>query len=149
MMIKTPLIMMSSSFRAKIIKIWIIRTSLSAAQGAAQLNEVAVKHGFVRRDKPVFGTTLTSWTLGQQLPPLWATQAALQMLIESDWTPSNDEEWAGFATIFLTMSKSTQLADLINELPLRFASHVATSGWLCAAIEENERYKVFKQYEKK
>ncbi|MDE1475908.1 hypothetical protein [Xenorhabdus bovienii] len=122
---QTPLITMSSSFRAKVVKLWIIGTNLSAAQGVKRLNEVANENDFVRRDKPVPGTTLTSWTMGKISTPLWAAQAALLMLIELEWIPENDEEWAGFATIFLTMHKSMQLSDLLRALPPRFSSHAA------------------------
>ncbi|MBD1225979.1 hypothetical protein [Xenorhabdus griffiniae] len=146
---QTPLITMSRSFRAKVVKIWIMGTDLSAAQGAMRLTEVAVTNGFIRRDKSVLGTTLTSWNIGKVETPLWAAKAALSMLLESEWMPSNDEEWAGFATLFLTMNKSTQLADLLMLLPQRLASHVAVTGWLCAAIEEMERFNVVKWYEKK
>ncbi|MBC8947020.1 hypothetical protein [Xenorhabdus indica] len=149
MISQTPLITMSKSFRAKVVKIWIMRTDLSAAQGAIRLTEIAVKHGFIRRDKPVLGTTLTSWTMGKVETPLWAAKAALSMLLESEWIPSNDEEWAGFATIFLAMNKSTQLADLLMLLPQRLTSHAALTGWLCAAIEEMERFNIVKWYEKK
>ncbi|MCW7550002.1 hypothetical protein OO184_19215 [Photorhabdus sp. APURE] len=148
MISQTPLIRMSKEFRTKVVKIWIMRTDLSASQGAIRLTEVAVKHGFIRRDKPVFGTTLTSWTIGTVETPLWAAKAALLMLLESEWVPSNDEEWAGFATIFLTMSKSLQLADLLILLPERVASRTEVTGWLCAAIEEMERFNVVKWYER-
>ncbi|AOM41000.1 hypothetical protein [Xenorhabdus hominickii] len=149
MISQTPLVLMSSSFRAKVVKIWIMRTNLSAAQGAELLTSVAVNNGFIRRDKPVFGATLTSWTMGKVETPLWAAKAALLMLLESEWMPSNDEEWSGFATIFLTMSKSTQLTDLLIQLPQHIADHIAVTGWLCAAIEEMERFNIVKWYEKK
>ncbi|CCW28949.1 hypothetical protein ABLA30_22270 [Xenorhabdus nematophila] len=149
MISQTPLIIMSRSFRAKVVKICIMRTDLSAAQGAIRLTEVAVRNDFIRRDKPVLGTTLTSWTMGSVETPLWAAKAALSILLESEWIPSSDEEWAGFATIFLTMSKSTELADLLILLPQRVASHAAVTGWLCAAIEEMERFNAVKWYEKK
>ncbi|MEQ1967924.1 hypothetical protein ABLA30_13025 [Xenorhabdus nematophila] len=144
---QTPFVLMANAFRARVVKIWIIRTDLSAAQGAEKLTKTAVEHGFIRRDKPVFGTTLTSWTKGEIDTPLWAAKAALLLLIESGWIPDNDEEWAGFAAIFFAMQKTKELKELLDKLPIAFSSHVAISGWLCAAIEEQERFKAVKQYE--
>ncbi|WP_445493969.1 hypothetical protein [Photorhabdus sp. SF281] len=149
MIIQTPLITMSKTFRAKVVKMWIMGTDLSAAQGAAQLTKVAVENGLIGRDKPVFGAPFTSWTMRKVETPLWAAKVVLLMLLESKWMPSNDEEWAGLATIFLTMSKSTQLADLLVQLPQHISSHVAITGWLCAAIEELERFNIVKWHEKK
>ncbi|MBU9818611.1 hypothetical protein J1782_01735 [Rahnella sp. BCC 1045] len=139
----TPFTQLSGAFRARIVKTWHISSDLSPAEAAAHLNDVAVEHSFVRRAKPVPGAALAEWGRSG-VTPLWAALAALVLLLKTGWRPASDEEWAGFAALYIQLCKSKELAVLTVELPASIDQSLAT-GWLCAAIEEDERYLLTKK----
>lgn len=139
----TPFTQMSGAFRARVVKTWHMSTEHSPAEAAAHLNDIAVDNGFVRRLKPVPGTALAEWGKSG-ITPLWAALAALVLLLKSGWRPVAEEEWAGFAALYIQLCKSKELASLLAGLPATIDRAMAT-GWLCAAIEEDERYRLTKK----
>lgn len=139
----TPFTQMSGAFRARIVKTWHISSEHSPAEAAARLNDIAVDNGFVRRLKPVPGTALAEWGKSG-ITPLWAALAALVLLLQNGWCPVADEEWAGFAALYIQLCKSKELTALLEGLPASIDRPLAT-GWICAAIEEDERYRLTKK----
>lgn len=142
----TPFSQMSGAFRARIVKTWHMSTAHSPAEAAAVLNDTAVECDFVRRAKPVPGTALGEWGKSG-VTPLWAALAALTLLLKNDWVPADSEEWAGFSALYIQLSKSKELPDLIGRLPASF-DRAVSAGWLCAAIEEDERYRLTRKLSK-
>lgn len=139
----TPFSQMSAAFRARIVKTWHMSTDHSSAEAATFLNDIAVENGFVRRAKPVPGSALGEW--GKTgITPLWAALAALVLLIQNGWQPATNEEWAGFSALYIQLRKSKELPALTDSLPASIAADIA-AGWLCAAIEEDERYRLTKK----
>ncbi|MCW7764562.1 hypothetical protein [Photorhabdus luminescens] len=141
-MTNTPFSMLSCAFRARLVKTWIMSSGLSAVTGAELIHKVALENGFIRREKPVPGSALAEWSK-KQSTPLWAALAALMLLLEKGWFPLNNEEWAGFASLFIKMQKSKNLDELLDALPEKFDKLIA-AGWISAAIEEDECYKIIK-----
>lgn len=142
----TPFSQMSGIFRARIVKTWHMSSDHSSTTAAAYLNDIAVNSGFVRRAKPVSGSALGEWSK-TGITPLWAALAALVLLIQNGWKPATNEEWAGFSALYIQLRKSKDLAILTDTLPATItAEHAA--GWLCAAIEEDERYRLTKKVTK-
>lgn len=139
----TPFTQMSGAFRARVVKTWHMSTELSPANAAVRLNDIAVESGFVRRTKPVPGTALTEWGKSG-VTPLWAALAALVLLLASGWRPESEEEWAGFSSLYIQLCKTKELAALLDGLPASVDRPCAT-GWICAAIEEDERYRLTKK----
>lgn len=136
----TPFSQMSGAFRARIVKTWHMSSDHSSTEAAARLNDIAVENGFVRRAKPVPGSALGEW--GKTgVTPLWAALAALVLLIKNGWQPVTNEEWAGFSALYIQLRKSKDLVVLTDTLPASITADLA-AGWLCAAIEEDERYRL-------
>ncbi|MDB6375015.1 hypothetical protein [Photorhabdus bodei] len=138
----TPFSVLSGAFRARLVKTLIMSTDLSASAGAALLNSVALENGFIRREKPVPASALAEWSK-ENSTPLWAALAALTLLLNKGWVPISNEEWAGFASLFIKRQKSKDLDELLDVLPAQFDKSIA-AGWISAAIEENKCYKVTK-----
>lgn len=139
----TPFTQLSGAFRARVVKTWHMSSEHSPSVAAGVLNDLAVESGFVRRLKPVPGSALAEWGKSG-VTPLWAALAALSLLLQDKWQPGSDEEWAGFAALYIQLRKSKELPELLAGLPETINSPVA-SGWLCAAIEEDERYRLAKK----
>lgn len=142
----TPFSQMSGVFRARIVKTWHMASTHSPAAAAEILNDVAVDMGFVRRAKPVPGSALGEWGKSG-VTPLWAALAAFVLLLKNGWQPANNEEWAGFAALYIQLNKTKELSALLVELPDSFDQEKA-AGWVCAAIEEDERYRLAKKANK-
>lgn len=141
--IMTPFSTLSGAFRARIVKTWSMKTELSPALASAVLNQIAIEHGYRRQVEPVPGSALAEWGKTGNTP-LWAAQAALVLLLNDNWLPITDEEWAGFAAIYITGHKDAEFETLVNSLPVNIDKKIA-AGWLAAAIEENLRYKLTKK----
>lgn len=139
----TPFSQLSGAFRARVVKTWHMSSDHSPAEAAEVLNDLAVESGFVRRLKPVPGAALAEWGKSG-ITPLWAALAALSLLLSNKWQPDTDEEWAGFAALYIQLKKSKELDALLASLPESISIPIAT-GWLCAAIEEDERYRLAKK----
>ncbi|HCA3439675.1 TPA: hypothetical protein MO340_004238 [Salmonella enterica subsp. salamae serovar 35:g,m,s,t:-] len=141
---QTPFTTLAGAFRAQIVKQWAMSSQLTSAEAMQKLTSFAVELQLVKRDAPVLGTTMASWAKGvssigtKSVTPLWAAQAALLLMINAGWMPGNDQEWAGTASLFVTL-KGRQLESLLAALPTAWSVPVAT-GWLVAAIEQDERY---------
>ncbi|WP_042820430.1 hypothetical protein [Yersinia wautersii] len=142
-MTNTPFSELSRAFRARVVKTWIMSTDLSAAAGAEMLKDTGVKHDFVRRDNPVLGSSLAGWAKDGHTP-LWASQSALVLLLEKNWSPVSHEDWAGFAAIFIKIHRDADFETLLDSVPASIDRDIA-AGWLSAAIEEDARYKVSKK----
>ncbi|CNI65996.1 hypothetical protein AB8896_21135 [Yersinia enterocolitica] len=142
-MTNTPFSELSRAFRARVVKTWIMSTEFSAAVGAEVLKDAGVKHDFVRRENPVLGSSLAGWAKDGHTP-LWASQSALVLLLENNWTPVSHEDWAGFSSIFIKIHRDAEFGILLDSVPTSIDKDVA-AGWLSAAIEEDARYRVSKK----
>lgn len=141
--IMTPFSTLSGAFRARIVKTWAMTTEFSPAEASAVLNEIAIKQGYRRQAEPVPGSALAEWGKTGNTP-LWAAQAALDLLLNDSWVPLSDEEWAGLAAIYITGHKNAEFETLVDSLPASVDKRIA-AGWFAAAIEENLRYKLTKK----
>lgn len=139
----TPFSKLAGAFRARIVKTWLMKTEYSPAVAAGVLNETAVNNKYVRRASPVPGAALGEWGKSG-VTPLWAAQASLTLLLDMGWTPGSEEEWAGFAAIYLQSHKSEEFESLISSLPENI-DHQMAAGWLAAAIEEDLRFRQSKK----
>lgn len=150
---QTPFTTLAGAFRAHVVKQWVMNSGYSAADAMKVMTEYAVNNNLVKRDTPVPGSNVVSWATGttvegrKSTTPLWAAQAALLQLIEDGWVPESREEWAGAASLLLTLN-AVKLDVLLEKKPTAWPLDVAT-GWFVAAIEENERYQVSKKLEKR
>ncbi|CAI2536097.1 hypothetical protein [Serratia ficaria] len=145
-MSKSPFSVLSGAFRARVVKTWSMSIDSTQAEAAVILTEEALKQGYIRRDKPVKGTTLAEWSK-EQSTPLWAALAAISLLLQQQWTPKTHEEWAGFASLYIKMNKSTELDTLLDGLPVQI-DPVIVAGWLCAAVEDDLCYRAIKRLTK-
>lgn len=139
----TPFQQLSSQFRGSIVHRWAKVEDQSAADAARTLTEHARHLNIVSRELAVPGAALSEWNKRKQ-PPLWAALAAFDLILKRGWRPVSNEEWAGFASLILKLSPGINLDSLSESLPADIDLHVA-SGWIAAAIEEDQHYRVRKK----
>lgn len=150
---QTPFTTLAGAFRAQVVKQWVMASGHSAADAMKVLTDYAVGKNLVKRDTAMPGSNVASWSTGltndghQSITPRWAAQAALLLLIEGNWEPASQSDWAGASSLLVTLY-TAKLDLLLEHKPPTWPLDVAT-GWFVAAIEENERYQVSKKLEKR
>lgn len=139
----TPFQQLSAQFRGSIVYRWAKDEDQSAAEAARTLTEHARDLNIISRELAVPGTALSEWNKRRQ-PPLWAALAAFDLTLKRGWRPVSNEEWAGFASLILKLSPGVSLDRLSESLPADIDLKIA-SGWIAAAIEEDQHYQVRKK----
>lgn len=139
----TPFTEMANLFRTHIVKQWAMKQDDTASSTASFLTEHARRTGLIKRDRSMTGSAMAEWGRRQDTP-LWAALAAFDLEINSGWRPHSKEDWAGFASLYLKMKKSTELDSLLEGLPEGMDGTIA-AGWLAAAIEEDQHYRARKK----
>jgi hypothetical protein len=135
----TPFTEMATVFRTRIVKQWAIKQDDAASSSACFLTEHARRTGLIKRERSITGSAMAEWGRRQETP-LWAALAAFDLEITSGWRPHSKEEWAGFASLYLKMKKTTELDSLLEGLPEGMDGTIA-AGWLAAAVEEDQHYR--------
>ncbi|WP_048784477.1 hypothetical protein [Pantoea vagans] len=139
----TPFSLLSGQFRGNIVRNWAKHEQKSAAEAAQALTDHARHLKLVSRELAVPGAALTEWNKRKQ-PPLWAALAAFDLELKRGWRPVTHEEWAGFASLTLKISPALTLDNLSVHLPENVDLSIA-SGWIVAAIEEEQHYRARKK----
>lgn len=139
----TPFQQLSAQFRGSIVYRWAKDEDQSAAEAARTLTEHARDLNIISREIAVPGAALSEWNKRKQ-PPMWAALAAFDLILKRGWRPVSNEEWAGFASLILKLSPCVNLDCLSDSLPEDIDMNIA-SGWIAAAIEEDQHYRVRKK----
>ncbi|WP_455865331.1 hypothetical protein [Pantoea agglomerans] len=135
----TPFTEMATVFRTRIVKQWAMKQDDAASSSACFLTEHARRTGLIKRERSITGSAMAEWGRRQETP-LWAALAAFDLEITSGWRPHSNEEWAGFASLYLKIKKTTELDSLLEGLPEGMDGTIA-AGWLAAAVEEDQHYR--------
>lgn len=139
----TPFSRLSADFRGTIVRRWAKSEQKSTAEAARILTGHARQLNLISRELAVPGSALTEWNKRKR-PPLWAALAAFDLEIKRGWRPVTNEEWAGFASLILKLIPALKLESLSENLPADIDLRVA-SGWIVAAIEEEQHYRARKK----
>ncbi len=139
----TPFTRLSADFRSNIVRKWAMSEQKSAAEAARILTDHARELKLISRELAVPGSALTEWNK-RKLPPLWAALAAFDLEIKRGWRPAQNEDWAGFASLLTKLVPALTLENLAEHLPADVDLRVA-SGWIVAAIEEEQHYRARKK----
>lgn len=139
----TPFQQLSAQFRGDIVSMWVRGEDVSPAEAAKILTVHARNLNLISRELAVPGAALNEWNKRKQ-PPLWAALAAFDLILVRGWRPVSNHEWAGFASLSLKLAPGLTLQTLSEYLPADIDLNIV-SGWIAAAIEEEQHYRARKK----
>jgi len=86
---------------------------------AFELTQHAIKRGFIPERKPLDGSALDRMEHGTTKLPIWASKAMAELLLNNDYTPKSEAEYASLGWLWLeAKGPFSSLEDALNSFPI-------------------------------